>query len=153
MKPCGARLGIRNGGKERRTPTQDPGTNNRRRRARAQDLKIPVNVTDGSTACIPARTKHTATMTIPATVPGDLVTDLQRAGKIAGLQNLGGRLVCPPPEKSEPVLSIETGCADTVLVTFPSRTKHPVLTRPISNPQNPFAAPNFRSLGKSATRS
>ena len=32
--------------------------------------------------------------------------------------------------------------------TFYNRTKHPVLTRPISNPQNPFSAPKFWSPGR-----
>ena len=41
----------------------------------------------------------------------------------------GGRFRFPPPEKNELVLSIETGCTDTV--SFSTKTKHPVLTRPI----------------------
>ena len=43
------------------------------------------------------------------------------------------------------------GCADTVL--FQSKTKHPVLTRPISSPQNPFSAyPESWSPGKEEHR-
>ena len=55
----------------------------------------------------------------------------------------GGRNGFPPPEKNELALSIEKGCADTV--PFQTRAKHPVLTRPISNPQDPFSAPKFWS--------
>ena len=47
-----------------------------------------------------------------------------------GLQNLGGRIGFPPPEKKELVLSIEMGCIDTV--HFSTGTKHPVLSRPIA---------------------
>ena len=52
----------------------------------------------------------------------------------------------PPPEKNERVLSIEMGRARTV--PFPTRTKHPVLTRPTLSPffrylQNPFSAPQI----------
>ena len=46
-----------------------------------------------------------------------------------------------PRKKHELVLSIEMGCADTV--PFQPKTKHPVLTRPISNPQNPFSTPQM----------
>ena len=53
----------------------------------------------------------------------------------------GGRNGFTPPEKHELALSIETGCADTV--PFQPKTKHPVLTRPISNPQNPFSTPKI----------
>ena len=52
----------------------------------------------------------------------------------------------PPPENNELVLSIGMGCADTV--HFQPKTKHPVLTRPISNPQNSFSAPKFWSPGR-----
>jgi hypothetical protein len=41
-----------------------------------------VNATDNSSACIPTGLFPTPAITINATVPGDLVTDLQRAGKI-----------------------------------------------------------------------
>ena len=53
----------------------------------------------------------------------------------------GGRIGFPPPEKNELVLSIKMGCADTV--PFSVKTKHPVLTRPISSPPNPFSTPKF----------
>lgn len=47
----------------------------------AEDLLQPVNATDNSTACIPDGLQQTGTITINnATVPGDLVTDLQNAG-------------------------------------------------------------------------
>ena len=42
-----------------------------------------VTTTDNSTACIPTGKRRTPTISINATVPGDLVTDLQRAGVIA----------------------------------------------------------------------
>jgi hypothetical protein len=48
----------------------------------AHDLLFPVNATDNSTACIPDGTLPTPVATINASVPGDLVTDLQRAGMI-----------------------------------------------------------------------
>ena len=37
---------------------------------------------NGSMACIPSSTKSTGSFTIPATVPGELITDLQRANKV-----------------------------------------------------------------------
>ena len=57
----------------------------------------------------------------------------------------GGRIGFMPPEMNELVLSIKMGCADTV--PFQPKTKHPVLTRPISNPQKPFSTPKFWSPG------
>ena len=55
--------------------------------------------------------------------------------------NLGVETAFRPRKKHELVLSIEPGCADTV--PFQPKTKHPVLTRPISNPQNPFSTPKI----------
>ena len=52
---------------------------------------------------------------------------------------MGADTVSRPREKHERVLSIIMGCADTVPVQ--PKTKHPVLARPISNPQNAFSAP------------
>jgi hypothetical protein len=50
----------------------------------AEDLLSPVdNSTENVTSCIPTGLQPTPTITINATVPGDLVTDLQRAGVIA----------------------------------------------------------------------
>ena len=46
---------------------------------------------------------------------------------------------------------LEMGCTDTV--PFPQRTKHPVLTRPISCLWNPFSAPKLWSPGYSGPRS
>ena len=48
-----------------------------------------------------------------------------------------GRIGFPPPEKNELVLSIWNGVRRHC--TFSTKTKHPVLTRPISNPQKPFS--------------
>eukprot|EP01043_Picozoa_sp_COSAG02_P072951 COSAG02_NODE_13970_length_1325_cov_1.560359_2_plen_294_part_01 len=47
-----------------------------------QDLLLPVNATDNSTACIPNGVRPTPVATINASVPGDLITDLQNAGMI-----------------------------------------------------------------------
>jgi hypothetical protein len=46
------------------------------------DLASKVTNVTGSTACVPEGTQSTGTFTINATVPGELVTDLQRAGKV-----------------------------------------------------------------------
>ena len=48
----------------------------------AQDLLLPVNATDNSTACVPDGVRPTPIVTINATVPGEIITDLQRAGLI-----------------------------------------------------------------------
>lgn len=48
----------------------------------ARDLLLPVNTTDNSTACIPDGLRSTPVVSINATVPGDVITDLQRAGMI-----------------------------------------------------------------------
>ena len=37
---------------------------------------------NSSTACVPSALRSLVIVAIPATVPGDLVTDLQRAGKV-----------------------------------------------------------------------
>ena len=42
------------------------------------------------------------------------------------------------------------GCADTV--PFQPKTKHPVLTRPTSNPRNPFSAPKCWGPGYAAAQ-
>ena len=73
----------------------------------------------------------------------DVLTKVWYSGACgAGLQNFGAESVFRPRKKHELVLSIlKNGvwgyCA------FSAKTKHPVLTRPISNPQNPFSAPKF----------
>ena len=55
----------------------------------------------------------------------------------------GGRFGFPPPEKTGLVrFSLQWGVQ--MLYLF-NQTKHPVLTRLISNPQNPFSAPKFWS--------
>jgi beta-mannosidase len=41
-----------------------------------------VNATDNSTACVPDGVRPTPIVTINATVPGEIITDLQRAGLI-----------------------------------------------------------------------
>ena len=46
------------------------------------DLASKVTNVSGSMACVPSGTKSTGLFTIPATVPGELLTDLQRAGKV-----------------------------------------------------------------------
>lgn len=46
----------------------------------AADMLMPVNATDNSTACIPDAVTGTGVISINATVPGDLVTDVQNAG-------------------------------------------------------------------------
>ncbi len=48
----------------------------------AADLVSKVTNVSGSMACVPSSTKSTGMFTIPATVPGELLTDLQRAGKV-----------------------------------------------------------------------
>ena len=47
------------------------------------DLASKVTGVADSTACIPAATNAMAPFTIKATVPGELLTDLQNAGKVA----------------------------------------------------------------------
>ena len=44
------------------------------------------------------------------------------------------------------VVSIETWCKDAVYYTFSTRTKHPVLTRPLSYLWNPLSAPQILEL-------
>ena len=46
------------------------------------DLRSKVTNVSRSMACVPTSTKSTGVFTIPATVPGELLTDLQRAGKV-----------------------------------------------------------------------
>eukprot|EP01050_Picozoa_sp_SAG11_P020083 SAG11_NODE_3324_length_2523_cov_1.315182_1_plen_575_part_00 len=46
------------------------------------DLASKKTNVSGSMACIPSSTDSTGSFTIPATVPGELITDLQRAGKV-----------------------------------------------------------------------
>ena len=71
---------------------------------------------------------------------------LRGVGEVLGSSFWGQEIGLPPPENNELVLSIRMGCADTV--PFQPKTNHPVLTRPISNPQNPFPAyPRFWSPG------
>ena len=65
-----------------------------------------------------------------------------------GLQNLGAETGFRPRKSTSSYFLLNGVCR---YCAFSVKTKHPVLTRPISNPQNPFSTPKLWSPGGSPT--
>ena len=95
------------------------------------------------------RVKQPSTKPAPAADAGAVHDEIVAAHESVETwaPEFGGRIGFPPPENNELVLSISKKGVCRYC-DFSTKTKHPVLTRPISNPQNPCSAPKFWSPGR-----
>ena len=94
------------------------------------------------------RVKQPSTKPAPAADAGAVHDEIVAAHESVETwaPEFGGRIGFPPAENNELVLSIlKNGVCR--YCAFSVNTKHPVLTRPISNPQNPIYTPTFWSPG------
>ena len=71
-------------------------------------------------------------------------------GRRLGRRVWGGRIGFPPPGKRmSPYFRLKLGVVHRVhinlCILLCTRTKHPVLTRPISYPQSPYSAPKYKA--------